>query len=83
MTGTNFTITAGNNGTFSSSQLGTQTVVIYYGSHIPGQNLVFIDSASEITCQNLNGSGGSFTIASSTITSGTTIYVTASDGACA
>jgi type VI secretion system secreted protein VgrG len=82
VTGTNFTITAGSNGTFSSSQTGTQTVVIYYGSHIAGQNIVFIDSASEITCQNLNGTGGSFTISSATITENTTIYITASDGAC-
>ena len=81
--GTNFTITAGNNGNFSSTETGTQTVVITYGSHISGQNIVFIDSASEITCKDLNGSAGSFTIPSSTITAGTTIYVTATDGACA
>jgi hypothetical protein len=80
--GANFTITAVNNGNFSTNQTGSQTVIIYYGGHISGQNLVFIDSASEITCLNLNGSAGSFTIPSSTITEGTTIYVTVADGAC-
>lgn len=81
--GTDFTITAGNNGNFTSTQTGTQTVVITYGSHISGQNIVFTDSNSNITCKDLNGSAGSFTIPSSVITAGTTIYVTATDGACA
>lgn len=80
--GQNFTIPAGNNGNFTSSELGTKTVTITYGSHIPGQNITFVDSASNITCKDLNGSAGSFTIVGATITGGTTIYVTAADGAC-
>jgi len=80
--GANFTINAGNNGNFTSTQLGTYTVVITYGSHISGQNITFVDSDNNITCKDLNGSAGSFTIAGATITGGTTIYVTAADGAC-
>ena len=80
--GQNFTINAGNNGNFSSTQLGTQTVTIFYGAHISGQNIVFTDSDNNITCKDLNGGAGSFTIPSSVITGGTTIYVTVSDGAC-
>lgn len=82
LSGANFTINAGNNGNFYTDQLGTYTVIIYYGGHIPGQNIVFTDSNGTITCKDLNGSAGSFTIANAVITGGTTIYVTASDGAC-
>ena len=80
--GQNFTIPAGNNGNFTSSELGTKTVTITYASHIPGQNITFVDSLNNITCKDLNGSAGSFTIVGATITGGTTIYVTAADGAC-
>ncbi len=80
--GTNFTIAAGNNGTFSTSQTGSQTVVISYGTHTPGQNIVFTDSNNNITCETLNGPGGSFTISSSIITAGTTISVVTNDGVC-
>jgi hypothetical protein len=80
--GTNFTISAGNNGTFTTDQLGTQNVVIYYGGHIPGQNISFQDSNNNIDCQDLNGPAGSFTIASATITAGTEIYITGADGSC-
>lgn len=82
VSGTNFTINAGNNGSFESNETGTQTVEIFYGAHIPGQNITFQDSNSNITCKDLNGSAGSFTIPSSVITGGTTIYVTGADGAC-
>ena len=80
--GTDFTINAGNNGNFTSNELGTYTVVISYGSHISGQKITFEDSNNNITCKDLNGSAGSFTIANSVITGGTTIYVTGADGAC-
>jgi hypothetical protein len=80
--GSNFTITAGNNGSFSSTELGTQTVIIYYGGHISGQNIAFTDSDNTVSCQDLSGAAGSFTISSAVITGGTTIYVTVSDGAC-
>ncbi len=80
--GDGFPVPSGENGNFSSTQLGTQDVVIYYGGHISGQNITFTDSNSNVTCQNLNGGAGSFTITGATITGGTTIYVTATDGAC-
>lgn len=80
--GPTFVIGAGDNGSFTSNQIGTYDVVIGYGGHIPGQNITFTDSANNITCQNLNGSIGTFTITGATITAGTTITVSASDGAC-
>jgi ABC-type transporter Mla subunit MlaD len=82
VSGTDFTINAGNNGNFTSTQLGAQDVIIYYGAHIAGQNIVFTDSDNNITCHDLNGSAGSFTISGATITGGTTISVVVSDGAC-
>ena len=77
-----FPVNAGENGNFTSTQLGTKDVIIYYGGHISGQNITFTDSDNNVTCQDLNGGAGSFTITGATITGGTTIYVAAADGAC-
>jgi hypothetical protein len=80
--GPTFVLGSGDNGSFTSNQIGTYDVVIGYGGHIPGQKITFTDSASNITCQNLNGSIGTFTISGATITTGTTITVSAEDGSC-
>ena len=80
--GPDFVLSAGDNGSFTSTQIGTYDVVIAYGGHIPGQRLVFTDSNNVITCQTLNGSIGTFTITNATITAGTTITVEGLDGIC-
>ena len=77
-----FPVNASENENFASTQLGTQDVIIYYSGHIPGQNIVFLDSDNTTTCHNLNGSAGSFTIAGATITGGSDIAITVADGAC-
>jgi hypothetical protein len=80
--GDNFPVNAGENGNFTSTQLGTKDVIIYYGSSIPGQNIVFTDSDSNITCHNVGAGSGLFVITDAIITGGTTITVTVTDGAC-
>jgi len=80
--GPNFPLAAGDNGSFSSTQTGTQTVEIDYTTSIPGQHIIFTDSSIVQTCLATNGTGGTMTISSATITAGTTIYVAAEDGAC-
>ena len=80
--GPDFVLSAGDNGSFTSTQIGTYDVVIAYGGHTPGQRITFIDSAGTPTCQTLNGSIGTFTITNATITAGTTISVEALDGIC-
>jgi len=80
--GPDFYLNAGDNGSFTSTQIGTYDVVISYGSHTPGQRITFYDSDGTPTCQTLNGSGGTFTITNATITAGTTIGVEALDGIC-
>jgi hypothetical protein len=82
LSGTNFTLVSGNSGSFTTGQLGTQTVNIYYGSNIGGQNITFEDSDSIITCHDANNGGGTFTITGATITGGINITVIASDGTC-
>ena len=81
--GPDFTLAAGDNGQFTSTEAGTQNVVISYGSHTSGQRIIFTDSNSVATCQTLGGSSGTFTITGATITLGTTISVYAEDGICA
>ena len=80
--GPDFPINAGDNGSFVSSETGIYDVSINYTTSIPGQNITFTDSDAAITCINTNGTAGNMYIASAKITAGTTIYVTATDGAC-
>ena len=80
--GPDFTLTAGDNGSFTSTETGTQDVVISYGSNTVGQRIIFTDSNSVATCHSTSPSGGTFTITGATITLGTTISVYAEDGAC-
>lgn len=80
--GTNFTINGGNDGFFTSDQLGTQNVSITYGSNAGGQNIIFVDSSANSTCHDANSGGGTFNITGATITGGADVDVIASDGTC-
>ena len=80
--GPDFILSAGDNGQFTSTKIGTYDVVISYGTHTSGQRIIFTDSNSVATCQTLSGSSGTFTITGATITLGTTITVYAEDGVC-
>jgi hypothetical protein len=80
--GPDFILSAGDNGSFTSTQIGTYDVVISYGTHTPGQRISFTDSDNVVTCQTLSGSGGTFTITNAAITAGTTISVEGLDGVC-
>jgi hypothetical protein len=70
-------------GNFESYEIGTYDVVISYGVHTPGQRITFVDSNSVSTCHTTGGGASTFTITGATITSGTTINVSAEDGICA
>ena len=80
--GPNFPINPGDNGSFTSTQLGTQDVEIDYTTSIPGQHIIFTDSNIVQTCTPTPGFGGTMSIVGATITAGTTIFVTCADGAC-
>ena len=81
--GPDFILSAGDNGQFTSTKIGTYDVVISYGTHTSGQRITFTDSNNVVTCQTINGSGGTFTITGATITAATTISVYSEDGICA
>lgn len=80
--GPNFPISPGDNGSFTSTQLGVQDVQIDYTTSIPGQHINFTDSDVTVTCSGTLGIGDTMSILGAQITAGTTIYVTAEDGAC-
>jgi hypothetical protein len=81
--GPDFILSAGDNGQFTSTKIGTYDVVISYGNHIAGQRISFTDSDNVVTCQTLGGNGGgTFTITGAAITAGTTITVEGLDGVC-
>ena len=78
-----FYVNDGDAGYFESSETGTQTVVISYAAATSGQRIIFVDSNSVSTCHTTGGGASTFTITGATITSGTTINVSAEDGICA
>lgn len=81
--GTNFPIPAGDNGSFLTSQTGTNEIVsISWSNSISGQNITFYDSSLFATCQDVASGGGSFSVFSANVTSGVSPQVYASDGAC-
>jgi len=82
VSGANFTITTGDSGNFTSAQLGTQTVIIYYGSSTAGQSITFTDSDDTVTCHDVTGGSGSFVITGASIASLGTLTVSATDGTC-
>jgi hypothetical protein len=84
ISGVDFYLNAPNDaGYFESTETGTQTVVISYAAHTPGQRIIFVDSNSVSTCHDTSGGASTFTITGAVITNGTQITVTAEDGICA
>ena len=77
----NFPLISGENGTFTTTQLGTYDIVVNYGISTPGQNITVVDSSNVTTCFGV-GSSGSVTVYGATIDSNNPITVTAADGAC-
>lgn len=81
--GSNFPVTAGNNGNFTTSQTGFgKTVSISYSTSISGQNIYFYDSGFTGTCENAAFGGGSFSVFNAYIDFSTASVVQASDGMC-
>jgi hypothetical protein len=80
--GPNFPIAPGDNGSFTSTQFGTQDVEIDYTTSIPGQHIIFTDSNVTQTCLGTIGNSGTMGITAAQITAGTTIYVASEDGGC-
>lgn len=81
--GSNFPITAGNNGNFTTNDTGSGKIVaITYSGNIPGQNITFYDSSFFGNCYNTNGSADTIVIYGQSFTSGGTAAVYAADGAC-
>jgi cell division septation protein DedD len=77
-----FPVTASENVDFASTQIGLVDIVVYYNGHTPGQNIIIVDSESNSTCCNLNGSSGMCTFVSATTNTTTPVYITVSDGSC-
>ena len=77
----NFPLISGENGSFTTTQLGTYDIVVSYGIGTPGQNITVEDSSNVITCFGV-GSSGSVTVYGATIDAINPITITAADGAC-
>jgi hypothetical protein len=80
--GSNFPLSPGDNGSFTSTQTGVQDVAIDYTTSIPGQHIIFTDSNTLQNCLATSGIGGTMDIIGADITAGTSISVAANDGGC-
>jgi hypothetical protein len=83
VTGFNFPVDAGEEGTFQTTQTGTQTVIVYYSSSITGQNITLVDSNGGTQCAGTNTGSNSITFNDVAINSSGDVFITATDGACA
>ncbi len=80
--GANFPLAPGDNGSFTSTQTGLVDVEIDYTTSIPGQHIIFTDSAITQTCIGTIGSGGTMSVLSAYAEGGTSMSVAAEDGGC-
>jgi hypothetical protein len=81
--GQNFPVDTSDNGFFTTTQLGTYNIVVYYGASISGQHIDVTDSNSTLTCHNVPGNGsGTFTVTSAIINSVITVNIDVLDGTC-
>ena len=81
--GQNFPVDTSDNGFFTTTQLGTYNIVVYYGASISGQHIDVTDSNSTLTCHNVPGNGsGTFTVTSAIINTVVTVNIDVLDGAC-
>ena len=81
--GFNFPVNAGENGTFTTTQIGLCDIVVYYDAAIPGQNVEIFDSLSASQCCGAGGGAGICSFISATINTTTSVNINAVDGACA
>jgi len=79
--GQNFPLDPSDNGFFTTTQLGTYNIVVYYSASISGQHIDVTDSNSTLTCHNVSGSG-TFTVTSAIINTVVTVNIDVLDGTC-
>lgn len=80
VSGSTFDVGPAESGVFSSNQMGTYTIDVYYTSSISGQNINIVDCLNNSFCCTTNGGGGVCTFTNADTTCG--ISVSANDGAC-
>ena len=81
--GQNFPVDTSDNGFFTTTQLGTYNIVVYFYASISGQHIDVTDSNSTLTCHNVPGNGsGTFTVTSAIINTVVTVNIDVLDGAC-
>lgn len=76
-----FPVDAGNNASGTTTQLGTQTIRIFYSSVLAGSNIQYDDGIGPINCQNVGGNG-SITWNGAEVTELGTISINPADGSC-
>ena len=81
--GQNFPVDTSDNGFFTTTQLGTYNIVVYYSASISGQHIDVTDSNNTLTCHNVPGNGsGTFTVTGAIINSVVTVNIDVLDGTC-
>jgi len=81
VSGIDFTINAGDSGTFTTNQFGTYDIQVFYGHNSGGQRIEITASTPAVDCQNTNSTNDKITY-NGLINSSNAIYINAYDGIC-
>jgi hypothetical protein len=82
VSGDNLPVDAGEQGTFQTTQTGTQTVTVYYTSSTSGQNITLTDSNGGGQCQDTSPGSNTMIFNSVAVNASGNISITASNGTC-
>ena len=82
VSGDNLPVDAGEQGTFQTTQTGTQTITVYYTSSTSGQNIFLIDSNGSQQCQDTSPGSNTIIFNSVAVNGSGNISIIASNGTC-
>jgi hypothetical protein len=82
VSGNNFPIDSNEQGTFQTSQTGTQTVVVYYNATATGQSITLVDSNGTSQCQDTSVGTYNIIFNSVAVNSSGNLTITATLGTC-
>jgi hypothetical protein len=82
VSGDNLPVDAGEQGTFQTTQTGTQTVTVYYTSSTSGQNITLTDSNGGGQCQDTSPGSNTMIFNSVAVNASGNVSITASNGTC-
>ena len=82
VSGNNFPVDSGEQGTFQTTQNGTQTVDVYYSAGASSQSITLVDSNGNSQCQDTSNGSNTMIFNSVAVNGSGNISITAGIGSC-